>query len=594
MQETWNLTALFKSDDDSAIEKRKKEVSERIAKFVSKWKVREDYLSELRILREALDDFEELQKNYGCEGGIVFYFSLRSAQEENNPEVKAKYGQALEFARKMDNEIRFFNLKLGKISQDLQKKILTDKSLEKYKHYLERIFAQAKYQLSEKEENILSLKADVSYTNWVKMVSGFLSIEEREVLDEDGKKRKKNFSEIDNLLKSIKKDVRDSAGKAFNDILLKHIDVAEHELNSVLQNKKIDDELRNLSRPDASRHIDDDLESEVVDSLVESVSSRFSIVQKYYELKAKLMNVDKFEYHERNVPYVSGKSEKIYSYPQAIALVRKVFAELDPEFSSILDRYVENNQIDAFPTKGKRSGAFCSDDLISLPTFVLLNHSGALRDVTVIAHEMGHAINSELMKRQHALNFGTLLSTAEVASTFMEDFVLKEVEKTADDKLKLELIMARLQDDISTIFRQIACYRFEKELHAEFRTKGYISKENIGRIFYKNMGGYLGETAKGSENWWVYWSHIRTYFYNYSYASGLLISKTMQAQVKKDKKFIFKIKEFLSAGTSASPRDTFLKMGIDITDKKFWNTGLDEVENLLKEAETLAKKLGKI
>ena len=65
-------------------------------------------------------------------------------------------------------------------------------------------------------------------------------------------------------------------------------------------------------------------------------------------------------------------------------------------------------------------------------------------------------------------------------------------------------------------------------------------------------------------------------------------------QIRKDKKFIEKVKEFLSAGTSASPSDIFKRMGIDIEKKEFWNKGLDEVEALLNEAETLAKKLKKL
>ena len=68
----------------------------------------------------------------------------------------------------------------------------------------------------------------------------------------------------------------------------------------------------------------------------------------------------------------------------------------------------------------------------------------------------------------------------------------------------------------------------------------------------------------------------------------------MQRSVRKNKEFVKKVKEFLSAGSSASPRDIFLKMGIDIKDKKFWNEGLNEIEDLLSEAEKLAKKLGKI
>src|SRR4029078_8462329 len=136
-----------------------------------------------------------------------------------------------------------------------------------------------------------------------------------------------------------------------------------------------------------------------------------------------------------------------------------------------------------------------------------------------LAHEMGHAINNECMYGAvNALNFGTPMATAEVASQFMEDFVLDELMAKADDELKLAIMMSRLNDTVSSIFRQIGCYRFEQDLHAEFRQQGYLSKEEIGRIFKKNMAAYMGcgvEQSRGAENWWVYWSHIRTFFYVY-------------------------------------------------------------------------------
>ena len=102
------------------------------------------------------------------------------------------------------------------------------------------------------------------------------------------------------------------------------------------------------------------------------------------------------------------------------------------------------------------------------------------------------------------------------------------------------------------------------------------------------------EQSPGSENWWIPWSHIRNFFYNYSYASGLLISKSLQNYTKKNPKFIEQVKEFLSAGLSDSPKDIFKELGINIKDKKFWNKGLGEIENLLQETIKLAKKLNKI
>lgn len=138
---------------------------------------------------------------------------------------------------------------------------------------------------------------------------------------------------------------------------------------------------------------------------------------------------------------------------------------------------------------------------------------------------------------------------------------------------------------------------FEQELHSEYRKKGYLSKEQIGGLFRKHMSAYMGEAVKqsrGSENWWVYWSHIRYFFYVYSYASGLLISKSLQNSVKANPDFIHKVKEFLSAGLSDSPRNIFMRLEIDITDRKFWDRGLDEVEDLLERTTMLASKLGKI
>ena len=107
------------------------------------------------------------------------------------------------------------------------------------------------------------------------------------------------------------------------------------------------------------------------------------------------------------------------------------------------------------------------------------------------------------------------------------------------------------------------------------------------------MGKFV-EQSKGSENWWVHWWHIREYFYVYSYASGLLISKALQRMVRSDKSNIEKVKQFLSMGLSKSPKEIFAGIGIDITKKEFWKEGLKEVEDLLNETEKLAKKLGKI
>ena len=592
----WNLKPLFAGDNDPRIEGSRKLVEKKSHAFINAWKDRTDYLEDPAILRQALDQYESWKRRYGTDGDEGYYFWLRIHQDQNDPELKARFNKIDEFSKKLENESQFFYLRIARIKPELQGRFLEYADLAKYRHFLERIFAESRYHLSEPEEKILNLKSATSSSNWTRMTAGFLSKEERTVVTEEGKQKATPFSEVVGLMNSRKKRVRDSAATAFNDILAKNAEVAEAEINSVFANKKIDDELRGTPRPDTLRHLADDIESEVVDALIESVSRRFTIPTRYYALKARLLKVKKLAYHERNVEY--GEIARRYPYPKAVDLVHRVLGKLDPEFAAIFTGFVRNGQIDAYPKKGKDSGAFCIHHLMVQPTYILLNHAGKLHDVLTIAHELGHGINNELIKKkQHALDFDTPTSTAEVASTFLEDFVLDEIVHAADDELRLAIMMQKLNDDVSSIFRQVACYRFEQELHKDFRARGYLSKEEIGRLFQKHMAAYMGsavEQSAGSENWWVYWNHIRYFFYVYSYASGLLISKSLQSSVKRDPAFIHKVKEFLSAGLSDSPKNIFSRLGIDISDKQFWDKGLDEVENLLDETEHLAKRLGKI
>ncbi|PIN99778.1 hypothetical protein COT72_04275 [archaeon CG10_big_fil_rev_8_21_14_0_10_43_11] len=595
MKLEWDFSPLFSGDSDPKIEQNRKKWQSATDTFIKKWKNRTDYLTKPSVLKEALDDYEAWSRRYGVEADELYYFWLRSTQDQLDTTIKAKFRAADAHSKNLINDTRFFEHALAKIDKKTQELFLKSAELKAYRHVLERIFQTAKYLLSEEEERILTLKSASAYESWVRMVSSFLSKEEREILNEKGKKETKTFSDILSLLNSQNKKVRDDAARAFNDILAKHAELAEAEINAILEDKKVNDTLRGYTRADQSRHVADDMESEVVDAMLKAVKKAFSLSKDYYALKAALFGKKQLAYHERNVPFEL--EEKNYSFKEAAQLVTDVFSDLDKEFADYLTSFIENGQIDVFPKKGKTSGAFCAHGLITQPTYVLLNFTKKLSDVTTLAHEMGHAINNELMKKkQHALYFGTSLGTAECASTFMEDFVFERLLKDADDPTRLALLMEKLNSDVSSIMRQVACYQFELELHKTYREKNYLSVQEIGALFQKHMSAYMGPAVsndEGSENWWVYWGHIRRYFYNYSYASGLLISKALQKRVREQPEYIEQVKQFLSTGLFASPKETFAKIGIDISTPEFWSEGISEIQRLFDQTKELAKKLGK-
>lgn len=595
LQTQWDLSELGSGINDPAFKIERELMQKKYTSFAQKWKKDKTFLTNEKSLKKALDQYEKLSQLGTKE--LTYIYLMRQVDSSNIDLQKAEK-KAEEFFQGLAKDIRFFILELGTIEDKIQKEFLTSLLLENYKHFLGNTFNQSRYRLSEKEEHILSLKSGVSHGNWQSMLEQFLSKETREVFVVQDKKiikKEQTFAEIQALIHYKNKRVRDTAAKALHNILESYSDLAEKEFNSILENKKINDDLRGYERADHARILSDDVTFDIVDTMTEVVTDNFNLAKGFYKLKSQIMKVDKLQYHERNVSL--GEIKQEFSYEKSVDIVDQAIAGIDSEFHSIYRDMIDTGHVDVFPRKGKRGGAFCMYWGHSDPVYVMINHTDRVTDVTTLAHEMGHAIHGTLTKKETVLNYDTPMFVAEIASNFCEEYVFDLIAKNLSDNERLVLNMEKIGGFISSVQRQIAAYNFEREIHTEFRKEGYISKDVIGKIFTKHMKSYMGPAVSqdaGSENWWVYWGHFRKPFYVYTYASGLLLANAMRAKVSENPEYISSIKKFFSTGTSISPQELFDSIGIDITDPHFWQSGIDEIKDLLKETKKLAKKLGKI
>ncbi len=586
MQKNWNLKLLYNDINDKDIQRDIDESKKNVKLFVKKWKNNNEYLKNPKTLSIALKEYEELIQEYGICTKPSYYIFLSREIDQENPLLKAKANLLHSTCLELENSIQFFLLNISKIPKENQKQFLESEDLKIYKHFLLSSFNQAKYLLTDKEEKIFNLESKTSYANWVNMLSELLQKQSIKILNEKGIKKEVSYSETSKYLDSSKKEVRDYTAEQFYKVNNRYAQIAEYEINSILENKKISDEYRKIPRVDLPRLLSDDMEPYTVDTLRNVVTESFDISQRFYKLKAKLLKQESLAYYERNVKVDDIKQE--FSFEKSINIVKEVFKKLDKEFLDIMQMYQSQGQYDVYPKRGKEGGAFCVGVGSKYPTYILLNHNDRLQDVLTIAHESGHGIHTEYSNNQNPLNQGYSTACAEVASTFFENFVLENITENLSEKEKDLLLFKSLEEDVSTIFRQIACYNFELELHKQFRDKGFLSKDDISKIFTQEMSKYLGESVlkdKHMQLGWIYWSHIRSFFYTYSYASGLLISKYLQNLVKEDTQNIKYVKEFFKAGDSKSPKEIFLDMGMDISKKEFWETGLKEVEEKLSYLE---------
>lgn len=579
----WDLTLFYKSAKDPQIEKDTEVTCKKVHSFAKKYKGK-DFLKNNKTLLKALNDFEELSKEIGLTK-VAYYYSYRKEINSADTEAEAALTKLSSLSAELSNETTFFELELGKITKKRQREILSDKTFSHFKYFLENIFENAQFHLTEAEEKILNLKSLPSHALWK---SGFKRVLGKQTISFKGKEMP--LAEVSSSYFNLSKKDRRTLYKKMMLTLEGIADFAESEMNAILTNKKINDELRGYKTPyeETVRGYENKLET--VEVLRKTVEKYNKTSHHFYKIKAMLLGEEHLTNSDRNVPV--GKLNKKIPFSEAVAIVREEFKNADPQFAELLDRMLKNGHIDVYPKKGKRGGAFCSSEY-GLPTFIMLNHTDDLNSLSTLAHEMGHAIHSEYSKTQGVLYEDYTISTAEVASTFFEALVFDATYQKAAEKEKVTLLHKKLHDDMGTIFRQIACFEFEVDLHNAIREQGYVDKEQIAAMLNKRMSSYLGpavhlEPLDGYM--FVSWPHIRNFFYVYSYAFGQIISAALYAKYKEDKSFIEKIIEFLSAGGSMSPEDIFKSIGIDVTRPDFFETGLKQIDQQVKELEKLVKK----
>ena len=370
-------------------------------------------------------------------------------------------------------------------------------------------------------------------------------------------------------------------------------------LNTLLADKSIDDRMRHFSSWIASRNLSNEASDESVQALVEAVQGRYAIAQRWYTLKAQLLGIPKLADYDRMASV--GEVESQVGWAEAKALVLDAYGSFSGELADIAREFFDNPWIDAPARPGKRPGAFCAYTVPSHHPYLLLNWTSRRRDVLTLAHELGHGLHAYLARGQGVFHQTTPLTLAETASVFGETVTFGRLLETVTDPAeRLTLLASNLEDQIATVFRQIAMNRFEDAMHTARREEGELSVERFGELWADSQTAMLGDSVEvtdGYRSWWSYIPHfIATPGYVYAYAYGQLLALSVYARYERRRSgFVSSYLDLLRAGGSKSPEELGAMVGVDLADPGFWDRGLDIIERRLEatiDAATAAGRLG--
>lgn len=582
----WDLSDLYESPNDPNLKSDTEGVIKKAEKFNSNYRGRVAEL-DAEEFAQMLTDYEEIIQTLGKIGS--FAHLIWSTNTEDS-ELGKLLQQANELSSEVSQKLVFSDVEWLKIDDDKANKLIESDELSKWKHYLEVSRLYKEHTLTEEAEKVLSAKSVTGRAAWNRYFDETLGAARFELNDEMLTEQEV-LSKLHEPNRELRKKAHASLTKTFRD----HSRTLTFVFNTILADKYTNDKLRNYDSWITSRNMSNQTNHETVDALVTSVTDNYSLAQRYYKLKRKLLGVDEMFDYDRYAPIT--KSTKTVEWGQAKDMVLEAYGDFHPEMSSIAGEFFEKNWIDAAIKPGKRGGAYSASTVTSVHPYVFMNFDGKLRDVQTLAHELGHGVHQYLSRKQGELQSSTPLTTAETASVFGEMLVFNKLMNRLDDPSeKLALLVSKIDDTIATVFRQISMNRFEHKIHTARREQGELSKEQFSAFWMETQKDLYGDAVTLTDEykiWWCYIPHfLHTPGYVYAYAFGELLVLALYDSYKSSKNgFSDKYLSLLEAGGSDWPHNLVSTMGLDIKDKNFWNRGLDIFEGMVKEAEELAASL---
>jgi oligoendopeptidase F len=585
-QRRWSLNDLFSAPDGPEIEKAFKSIEKNVKAFEALRPKLNDAISSA----DFMDVIHKLEATESLAYRVGGYASLLFAEDTQNQKALSLMARVDQFMAQMSNRVLFFSLWWKSVPDKAADRLLAGSG--DYRYWLEQIRHFKPHTLSEAEEKIINIK---NVTGSSALNTLYETITNRYVFKVKVGNKTHELTR-GGLMTYARGSDPELRARAYQELYRVYgndgpiLGQMYQNLTRDWRNENMD--LRNYKTPIAARNLGNDIPDPVVDTLLDVCQKNTSVFQRYFQLKAKWLGMKHLRRYDIYAPVA--KSNKRYSFEKASGLVFESFDQFDPQFAAMAEQVLKENHLDSEVRKGKRDGAFCSTLGPDLTPWVLTNFQGKADDVATLAHELGHAIHSQMAAQHSLYTQQACLPLAETASTFGEMMLVdKLLKEEKDEAVRRDLLFRQVDDAYATIQRQAFFALFERQAH-DMVQKG-ASVDDLTAAYLENLKAQFGKAVEVSDEFkweWVSIPHIYNVpFYVYAYAFGQLLVFSLYRQFKKEgDAFKPRYKKILATGGSQAPAALLKDAGIDIRKAAFWQGGFDVVSELVSQLEAIPVK----
>ncbi len=582
---TWNLTDIFKTKEEF-----EKEI-EKLNKILNEIKTYQGKLSNsseniyqcYRNYEKALEYYEKIYAS----GMLKFHLDM--ANSENIKLFKRCEGIGTEF----EKTTSFITPEITDIDTDLLLKYLDENNeLKRYERLIKEIIEKKAHILSKEEENLLANYSEI-FNNSENTYDILTNTEFKfgKIKDEKGKEHEMTDSNYTIFLKSKKGNVRKQAFDLMYKKYKEFLNTIGELYISRVKQDTITAKLRKYSSSLEKAVENDDSNLKVYNSLINAVHNEMSANHEFIKLKKELLKKDEMHIYDVYVNPIEVQDDDI-SFDDAKNEVIRALQVLGEEYINKLNEAFSNRWIDVYPNSNKRGGAY-SMGVYGVHPFVLDNFVGKKRDVSTIAHELGHSMHSYYSnKTQNVIDANYTIMVAEIASTTNEILLAKyQINNETDKNKKAEIIYELLEMIRATLFRQAMFAEFEKNVHEKIENGNVLSSEDLSEIYYKLNEEYFGKDCIIDEQIKYEWAripHFYTPFYVYKYATGISAAIIIATNILAGKEgYVEKYIDMLKQGCTKKAVELLKMVDVDLEDINTYKGAIDFYRELTKELKKL-------
>ncbi len=582
-QSPWSLSDLFPAHDSPEMKAGFDELDGKVIEFEA---LRPSLSSEMSV-DAFLDVIRLLEAISRLAHRIGSFASLRFSADTQDQVIQAFESDVENRMALISNRTLFFSLWWKELDDRAAERLMAGSG--DYRYWLEEMRHFKPHTLSEPEEKIINIK---DTTGASAIGNLYTTITNRYIflLTVDGEQKELTRGEVMVYGRSYDPALRAAAYQELHRVYGADGAILGQMYQSLVRdwhNENVD--LRHFASPLSVRNLANDIPDDVVDTLLGVCQDNRSIFQRFFQLKARWLGLERLRRYDIYAPVV--KSDKKYTFEQAADAVFDAFRTFDPRLEELARRVLEQNHLDSDVRRGKSSGAFCATVAPDITPWVLVNYQGRPDDVATLAHELGHAIHSQLAANHSLFTFHSSLPLAETASTFGEMMLIDRLLATdSDASVRQTLLFRQVDDTYATVMRQAQFAIFERQAHEMVQHGATV--DELSAVYLENLHSQFGDAVEISDEFrweWVSIPHIYyTPFYVYAYTFGQLLVLSLYQQFKVEgEAFKPRYLKLLASGGSKSPDKILSDAGVNMHSRDFWQGGIDVIRGMIEQLETI-------